>query len=113
MPFGDRTGPTGAGPRTGRALGFCNGYDAPGAYRGGGRIGGRMRGGWRADFGFGGGRGGGWRNRFWQQPMDMPMDANVNDLAGRITMLEDELRMAREQLERLQPADQQKPETES
>lgn len=92
-------------------MGFCNGYDAPGAYRGGGRIGGRMRGGWRADIGMG--RGGGWRNRFWQQPVDMPMESNVNDLAGRIAMLEDELRMAREQLDRLQPADQKNTETES
>ena len=27
IPGGDRTGPTGAGPRTGRGLGYCNGYD--------------------------------------------------------------------------------------
>jgi len=30
MPQGDRTGPVGAGPRTGRALGYCGGYEAPG-----------------------------------------------------------------------------------
>jgi len=30
MPRGDRTGPEGRGPRTGRALGFCNGYNFPG-----------------------------------------------------------------------------------
>ncbi|QRX63171.1 DUF5320 domain-containing protein [Dysgonomonadaceae bacterium zrk40] len=30
MPSGDRTGPLGQGPRTGRARGFCSGYDAPG-----------------------------------------------------------------------------------
>jgi len=30
MPRGDRTGPTGMGPMTGRAAGFCAGYPAPG-----------------------------------------------------------------------------------
>lgn len=30
MPAGDRTGPWGAGPRTGRGLGYCSGYGLPG-----------------------------------------------------------------------------------
>jgi len=30
MPRGDRTGPLGMGPRTGRAMGYCSGFDAPG-----------------------------------------------------------------------------------
>lgn len=30
MPRGDRTGPAGLGPKTGRAAGFCAGYAAPG-----------------------------------------------------------------------------------
>lgn len=30
MPAGDRTGPWGAGPRTGRGLGYCSGYAGPG-----------------------------------------------------------------------------------
>ncbi len=30
MPGGDRTGPFGAGPRTGRGMGFCAGYNVPG-----------------------------------------------------------------------------------
>jgi len=30
MPAGDRTGPFGTGPRTGRGLGFCSGSGAPG-----------------------------------------------------------------------------------
>ena len=29
MPFGDGTGPAGAGPMTGRAAGFCAGYPTP------------------------------------------------------------------------------------
>ena len=51
MPYGDRTGPEGKGPRTGRAMGFCAGYDRPGSCTGGGRGMGRGRG-----FGFGRGR---------------------------------------------------------
>ena len=57
MPFGDRTGPAGLGPRTGRGAGFCGGFGVPGSLN---RAGG---------FGFfGGGRGGGgrgWRNWFY------------------------------------------------
>ncbi len=30
MPGGDRTGPRGEGPRTGRRAGFCSGYKIPG-----------------------------------------------------------------------------------
>ena len=30
MPFGDGSGPNGFGPRTGRAIGFCTGYNFPG-----------------------------------------------------------------------------------
>lgn len=30
MPGGDRTGPWGRGPRTGRALGYCSGNEVPG-----------------------------------------------------------------------------------
>ena len=53
MPGGDRTGPGGMGPMTGRAAGFCAGYNMPGFMNspvGYGR-------------GRGGGRGGGWGRR--------------------------------------------------
>lgn len=30
MPFGDKTGPMGQGSMTGRGLGFCSGFSAPG-----------------------------------------------------------------------------------
>lgn len=50
MPQGDRTGPMGQGSMTGRALGFCSGYDTPGFTKGFG--GGMGRG-----FGFGRGMG--------------------------------------------------------
>ena len=62
MPRGDQTGPEGAGPKTGRAAGYCAGYTVPGYMnpvggyrRGGGR--GRGRGfGRRMGRGFGRGR---------------------------------------------------------
>lgn len=46
MPYGDRTGPLGQGPKSGRAAGFCAGYNVPGCEnygRGMGRAGGRGR----------------------------------------------------------------------
>lgn len=48
MPGGDGTGPSGFGPRTGRGMGYCAGFDAPGYARGGyGRPFGAGRGGMR------------------------------------------------------------------
>lgn len=58
MPRGDRTGPDGMGPRTGRGMGYCAGYDSPGFTKGVSRGG--------AGFGRGFGRGRGFR--FWRQP---------------------------------------------
>ncbi len=54
MPSGDRTGPMGQGPMTGRSSGFCAGYDTPGYVKG---SGGGMGRGFR--FGRGRGRGSG------------------------------------------------------
>ncbi|MFP4159247.1 MAG: DUF5320 domain-containing protein [Desulfobacterales bacterium] len=70
MPGGDRTGPVGAGPASGRAAGFCSGFAMPGFAnpvpgRGFGMGFGRARGrgrGLKARF-FGGGFG--WRHRFY------------------------------------------------
>ena len=57
MPRGDRTGPWGAGPMTGRAAGYCAGYPVPG-YMNPGRGWGRGFGrGWGRGFGRGWGRG--------------------------------------------------------
>lgn len=63
MPGGDRTGPLGAGPMTGRGAGWCAGYAAPGFTNPGFGPGrGRRRGfagggGFGRGGGFGGGRG--------------------------------------------------------
>jgi len=65
MPRGDRTGPMGAGPRTGRAAGWCAGYDRPGYANGGPGFGMGMGYG-RGVRGYGrGGAGRGWRNMYY------------------------------------------------
>jgi hypothetical protein len=61
MPGGDRTGPMGLGPMTGRGAGYCAGLPTPGFMnpvpgRGFGRSG-------RGSWGRGGGRG--WRRQFY------------------------------------------------
>lgn len=57
MPGGDKTGPAGMGPMTGRAAGLCAGYGVPGYMN---PISGRGYGGWNR-----GSRGGrGWRHWF-------------------------------------------------
>jgi hypothetical protein len=60
MPRGDRTGPAGFGPMTGRALGYCAGYSVPGYAN---PIGGRF--GMGRGYGFGWGRGFGFRHRYY------------------------------------------------
>jgi len=55
MPRGDRTGPAGMGPMTGRAAGYCAGYPMPGFINpvGGRGFWGWGRGAWaRAGFGY-------------------------------------------------------------
>jgi len=58
MPGGDRTGPIGTGSGTGRAMGYCGGYNQPGFAN--------TATGFRGGFGFRhGGMGRGWRHRFY------------------------------------------------
>jgi hypothetical protein len=61
MPGGDRTGPAGMGPMTGRAAGFCAGYPVPGYMN---PVGGRGYRGW--------GRGGGRGHRNWFYATGLP-----------------------------------------
>ena len=59
MPWGDRTGPEGRGPMTGRCLGYCAGFDVPGSMHPAGGFGRRMA----------RGRARGWRNRYYATGM--------------------------------------------
>jgi hypothetical protein len=63
MPFGDGTGPAGMGPMTGRAAGYCAGYQMPGYMN---PVGGRGYWGW------GRGRGGGRGHRNWFYATGLP-----------------------------------------
>jgi len=92
MPGGDRTGPAGMGPMTGRGAGYCAGYAAPGYMnpgvgRGAGFGWGR-RGGGRG-FGRGWGRGAmGYAGAAMPMPMPMPMPyAGVPSREQEIEML--------------------------
>ena len=53
MPRGNRTGPEGMGPMTGRAAGYCAGYSVPGYAN------------LEPRGGFGGGTGRGWRHMYY------------------------------------------------
>lgn len=65
MPAGDRTGPWGLGPETGRSLGYCSGYPTPGYKSPGPGLG--MGRGFSMGRGFGRGRGIG-RGRWFGRP---------------------------------------------
>ncbi len=80
MPRGDRTGPEGMGPKTGRGLGHCTGYSTPGFTKGPGR--GLARG-----FGRGIGRGlvrgfrGSSRRRFFPGREMIPVNIGMSRVA--------------------------------
>ncbi|MBU0765334.1 MAG: DUF5320 domain-containing protein [Bacteroidetes bacterium] len=103
MPSGDRTGPMGQGPMTGRALGFCTGNDTPGYTIGFG--GGRGRG-----FGYGrrGGRGMDYRGgRNYNRPdtrfmqgYPSSLDLNRDDEIKILKAQADELKRAQKDLEK-------------
>lgn len=108
MPRGDRTGPNGMGPMTGRAAGFCAGYSVPGYNN---PIAGRGFG--RGCFGGGRGFGGrGFRNRFyatgltgWQRPVDQPAPSRqqeLQSLQAQAQQLQDTLDRINQRITQLQ-----------
>lgn len=118
MPAGDRTGPLGYGPRTGRGLGFCAGFHAPGfEYPGPGMGFGRGYGlgsGFGRGMGMGRGRGF-WRPRFglfgyypyapaaWT-PYPPGREGEAAWLEGQAQALEQELLQIRKKLEEIDKA---------
>lgn len=103
MPGGDRTGPAGLGPMTGRAAGYCSGYSAPGYAN---PVPGRG-----AGFGRGWGWGFGWRRagypyRAYQgygtsYPERMPTGREVDVLEEQAEALESELNRIKKRLKEL------------
>lgn len=73
MPAGDRTGPRGEGPQTGRGLGYCSGYASPGYTKGVPRGGGGFGRGRGFGFGRGYGRGFGYA-RGYRAPAPAPVN---------------------------------------
>jgi len=111
MPLGDRTGPWGHGPMTGRGMGYCAGFSYPGYMSPGfgyGRGGG---------FGRGFGRGRGWRRggfmpvagyaHPWMSPYGYPgpgyysMGDEKTYLEGQVKVMEDQLDQVKKRLEEL------------
>lgn len=114
MPAGDGTGPMGTGPMTGRGMGYCTGYGAPGwsnPMRGRQFFGRGRRVGRGGSSGFGRGGGWGWRNQFYAtglpgwarwgtEPMgayNMPPAAPTRE--QEVEMLRDEAQWLKGQLE--------------
>ena len=96
MPYGDRRGPEGLGPRTGRGLGLCNGYSVPGYLNDFG-------------YGFGCGRGrgrgarfanAGYGRRYAARPVITKEDEK-NILESEISRLTDELKSLKNRLSSL------------
>ncbi|HNX52620.1 MAG TPA: DUF5320 domain-containing protein [Pontiellaceae bacterium] len=78
MPRGDRTGPAGAGPMSGRGAGFCAGTNTAGFQTAGG------------GFGRGCGRGFGFRNRF-AQPVQTLQGDELLELKEQMARIEQRL----------------------
>jgi len=112
MPRGNRTGPQGLGPMTGRGAGFCAGFRMPGFAN---ALFGRGAGGGRQAFG-GGGRG--WRNWFYATGLPGWMrlggyagqysqpdpDLEKQALRNQADVLQNELDSIRKRLEEIETA---------
>lgn len=120
MPRGDRTGPLGFGPMSGRGGGFCAGFPVPGFMNPAGRrFWRRFFGLGRGGFGFGRGCfgfGRGWRWRYYATGLPFwarhfyPFDPTAEDeveletkiLSQEARLLKEELKAIEERLEQLQ-----------
>lgn len=98
MPGGDRTGPFGAGPKTGRGLGFCSGNTAPGwTYSRGMGLGGGL------GRGFGrGGRGCFWGRGRWFWPYYHPYVPQQMDEKWEKNALESEAEYLKNRLREIE-----------
>ena len=95
MPGGDRTGPNGMGPMSGRGAGFCSGFGRPGWAN--------RFGGWGRGF-FGGRRGGGFGFRgAWggYAPYAVPQDYAAGPVSDEKQWLEERTRQLENELEQL------------
>ena len=103
MPHGDRTGPYGEGPGSGRGLGYCNGYNTPGYMN---QQAGFRGAGFGRGFGHGYGRGfgRGWSQGYYGTPYP--------DVSEK-TFVENEVRLLQDQLENLEKRLKEMKDTDS
>jgi len=103
MPIGDRTGPDGMGPMTGRGLGYCAGYSSPGFTRGVPRGGAGYGRGYGFGRGYGYGRGGGfgYGRGFYQNPY-YGYPSYPYPKENEEQMLKDELKMIKEEAKNIE-----------
>ena len=103
MPGGDRTGLLGAGPRTGRGLGYCGSDETPGFANPGFGLGMAWRRGWGGGFG--------WRHRFfamrrpdwgWLNYMPPTKEETTQALKTEADWLERQLEAINKRLEELE-----------
>lgn len=107
MPRGDRTGPLGFGPRTGRRAGFCAGYNMPGYAnpaipRYGAGFGGGFGGGFRAVLGWRSGDY--WGTPRWQYPAPAPLTQQQESeiLKAEANWLKNQLEAIEKRIEELE-----------
>lgn len=96
MPGGDRTGPSGKGPTTGRGMGLCRGNDFPGYRSAPGNRGWGFGSGFQRGPGFGRGRGLGFRGGYGGY-----QDEPIPDVSEK-TLIENEIRILKDQLAALE-----------
>ena len=89
MPRGDRSGPSGFGPMTGRRMGYCVGSNQPGFSQPNYGFGRGRRGG--AGFGFG-------RGYDYQPLVNLPTISQKSVLENEIKVLKDQLAYLEQQL---------------
>jgi len=111
MPRGDRTGPMGMGATSGRAAGWCAGYDAPGYANPGSRRGLAFRRRFGRGYNPGFGRGRRFQGAYppaWDVPAGMPIAPAVSReqetswLKAQASDLQAALRRTNERLEELE-----------
>jgi len=103
MPRGDKTGPMGLGPKTGRGMGYCYGWPHPGYMHPMGRGWGRGMG-WRRGWGRGWGMGQGWKRPGWGYfPAQLPTAQEEKEiLKEERELLEEELKLLREEMKAIE-----------
>ena len=96
MPRGDRSGPSGEGPNTGRGMGYCTGNDHPGFMNAISNRGRRYGWGFHGGPGYGRGAGFGLRGGYGSYN-----PGNISDVSEK-TLIENEIRILKDQLSALE-----------